>query len=235
MAYGLFLFIRDICDGDLVGWIDQRLQAVPNPSSPDFPERLGQAFIGPMRHVFGVSHKVLNMTLADLLIGADPDRSLWRLAGQHMIAIDTLIHNLLHRTGTLAQCNAEHASQLLAKVRKPLNRWPWPQRGHLLRAATLKIQPVLFLSGHWLEARALATFFLLDQLLQELMSEGLVRDLVAHLGGPLAVACADRENSPVNRVAPGVSSPINLDVDGVALHADSPPGMSCGPCNLALV
>jgi hypothetical protein len=38
MAYGLFLFIRDICDGDLVGWIDQRLQAVPNPSSPDFPE-----------------------------------------------------------------------------------------------------------------------------------------------------------------------------------------------------
>src|SRR3954468_10701151 len=26
-----------------------------------------------------------------------------------MIAIDTLIHNLLHRTGTLAQCEAEHA------------------------------------------------------------------------------------------------------------------------------
>jgi hypothetical protein len=62
-----------------------------------------------MRHVFGVSHKVLNMTLADLLIGTDPDRSLWVLAGQHMVAIDTLIHNLLHRTGTLAQFNAEHA------------------------------------------------------------------------------------------------------------------------------
>jgi hypothetical protein len=109
MAYGLFLFIRDICDGDLVGWIDKRLQAVPDRSSPDYPKRLGQALIGPMQHVFGVSHKVLNMTLADLLIGADPDRSLWVLAGQHMIAIDTLIHNLLHRTGTLAQCHAEHA------------------------------------------------------------------------------------------------------------------------------
>ena len=84
-------------------------QAVPDPSSPDYPERLGQAVIGPMRHVFGVSHKVLNMTLADLLIGADPDRSLWVLAGQHMIAVDTLIHNLLHRTGTLAHCDAEHA------------------------------------------------------------------------------------------------------------------------------
>ena len=62
-----------------------------------------------MRHVFGVSHKVLSMTLADLLIGADPNRSLWVLAGRHMIAVDTLIHNLLHRTGTLAQCDAEHA------------------------------------------------------------------------------------------------------------------------------
>ena len=109
MAYGLYLFIRDVCEGDLVGWIDQRLQAVPNPTSPDYPERLGQALITPLRHVFGVSSKVLSMTLADLLIGADPDRSLWVLAGRHMIAVDTLIHNLLHRTGTLAQCEAEHA------------------------------------------------------------------------------------------------------------------------------
>jgi hypothetical protein len=108
-AYALFLFLRDICDGDLVGWIDGQLQAVPDPSSPDYPERLGQAVIGPMRHVFGVSHKVLNMTLADLPIGADPNRSLWKQAGQHMVAIDTLIHNLLHRTGALAQWGAEHA------------------------------------------------------------------------------------------------------------------------------
>ena len=56
MADGLFLFIRDACDGDLLDWIDQRLEAVPDPSSPDYSERLGQAVIGPMRHVFGVSH-----------------------------------------------------------------------------------------------------------------------------------------------------------------------------------
>src|SRR5215212_8817866 len=29
MADGLFLFIRDVCDGDLVGWVDQQLAAVP--------------------------------------------------------------------------------------------------------------------------------------------------------------------------------------------------------------
>jgi len=112
MAYGLFLFLflflRDICEGDLVAWIDQQLEAVLDTISPDYPERLGQAGIGPMRHVFGVSHKVLNMPLSDLLIGADPDRSLWVLAGQHMIAIDTLIHNLLHRTGTLTRYEAQH-------------------------------------------------------------------------------------------------------------------------------
>ena len=85
-----------MCEGDLVSWMDQRLEAVPDPTSPDYPERLGQALITPLRHVFGVSHKVLNMTLADLLIGADLDRPLWGLAGSHMIAIDTLMHNLLH-------------------------------------------------------------------------------------------------------------------------------------------
>src|SRR3954464_126604 len=81
MAYGLFLFIRDVCDGDLVGWIDRQLEAVPDPGSPDYPERLGAAVIGPLRHVFGVSQKVLSMALADLLIGADPDRPLWGLGG----------------------------------------------------------------------------------------------------------------------------------------------------------
>src|SRR3954467_5121046 len=51
MAYGLFLFIRDVSEGDLVGWIDQQLQAVPDPTSPNYPEQLGQALIGPLRHV----------------------------------------------------------------------------------------------------------------------------------------------------------------------------------------
>ena len=109
MAFGLVLFIRDICDNDLVGWIDHQLEAVSEPHSPDYPERLGKAVIEPLRHVYGISDKVLNMALADLFISADPDRKLWVLAGSHMVAIDSLIHNLLHRTGTLQQLGAEHA------------------------------------------------------------------------------------------------------------------------------
>jgi hypothetical protein len=109
MAYGLYLFIRDVCEGDLVRWIDRQLAAVPDQNSADYAERLGKVLIEPLSHVHGASNKVLSMALADLLIGADPQRELWVLAGQHMIAIDTLVHNLLHRTGTLEAFNAHHA------------------------------------------------------------------------------------------------------------------------------
>jgi hypothetical protein len=34
-AYALFLFIRDIADGDLIGWIDDQLQAASSPPGPD--------------------------------------------------------------------------------------------------------------------------------------------------------------------------------------------------------
>ena len=34
MAYALFLFIRDVCDGDLVGWIDDRLSEADEPAIP---------------------------------------------------------------------------------------------------------------------------------------------------------------------------------------------------------
>jgi hypothetical protein len=70
---------------------------------------LAEAVVEPLTNVFGVSEKVVNMALADLLLTADPDRELWVLAGAHMVAIDTLVHNLLHRTGTLRHYGVEHA------------------------------------------------------------------------------------------------------------------------------
>ena len=109
MAFSLFLFLRDVCEGDLVGWIDRRLESVSDRSSDDYAYRLGQALIQPMRGIHGASDKVLNMALSDFLIAVDPTRELWRLAGSHMVAIDSLVHNLLHRTGTLAAHGAEHA------------------------------------------------------------------------------------------------------------------------------
>jgi hypothetical protein len=108
MAYSLRLFLRDVCSDDFVGWIDQQLSDADHPPSEDRVYRLGRAVIDPMKGVFGVSDKVLSMALSELLIGADTSRPRWVAAGAGMIAIDTLVHNWLHRTGLLASLDAQH-------------------------------------------------------------------------------------------------------------------------------
>ena len=67
-----------------------------------------EALIGPLRNVFGVSDKVLTMTLSTLLIGARNQRPIWFETGKAMIAVDTLVHNFLHRTGILQSCGIPH-------------------------------------------------------------------------------------------------------------------------------
>ena len=105
-AYSLFLFVRDIADGDLVAWIDGRLAEFEPAMQPsDFHE----ALIAPMRCIFGVSDKVLNMALSLLLIGAGRRSSKWFEVGSRMVVVDSLVHNFLHRTGILRRLDAEHA------------------------------------------------------------------------------------------------------------------------------
>jgi hypothetical protein len=108
LAYSLYLFIRDIADGDLVGWIDQRLQAANSPAGPDRLARMRAALIDPLRHIYGVSDKVLTMALSGLLLGAPRKLRRWPEVGASMIAVDTLVHNFLHRTGILHRFGAAH-------------------------------------------------------------------------------------------------------------------------------
>jgi hypothetical protein len=107
-AYSLFLFIRDIVDGDLIGWIDHQLEAANSPAGPDRLTRMRAALIEPMREIYGVSDKVLAMALSSILLGAPKKMLLWIEVGGSMIAVDTLVHNFLHRTGILARFNANH-------------------------------------------------------------------------------------------------------------------------------
>ena len=69
LAYSLYLFIRDIADGDLVGWIDHQLAAADDPSAPDRIARMTEAVVGPLRHVYAVADKVLMMALSCILLG----------------------------------------------------------------------------------------------------------------------------------------------------------------------
>jgi hypothetical protein len=66
------------------------------------------SLIEPLREIYGVSDKVLTMALSCILLGAPGNKGLWIEVGGSMIAIDTLVHNFLHRTGILQRFNAKH-------------------------------------------------------------------------------------------------------------------------------
>ena len=54
-AASLYLFIRDIADGDLIGWLDGLLHEYADQPA----HGRCAALIEPMRNIYGVSHKVL--------------------------------------------------------------------------------------------------------------------------------------------------------------------------------
>jgi hypothetical protein len=108
VAYSLFLFLRDVSGGDLVGFIDRTLGNADRPGHPDRVALMRGALLDPLRLIYGVSDKLLNMAFADLLLGADLDRDQWVEVGGSMIAVDTLVHNFLGRTGILRKYRAEH-------------------------------------------------------------------------------------------------------------------------------
>jgi hypothetical protein len=107
-AYSLFLFVRDIAGGDLIGWIDRQLEAARGSSDAHLEANRQEALIGPLRGVFGVADKVLTNALSWLMIGARNQRPIWFETGKAMVVIDRLVHNHLNRTGILENCGIPH-------------------------------------------------------------------------------------------------------------------------------
>jgi hypothetical protein len=104
-AYSLFFFMRDIAKNDFAAWLDNRIAETAGQYSGH--AHFQEALVVPMRGIYGVSDKVLTMSLSGLLLASDrPD---WFALGAGTAVIDTLVHNFLHRTGILANCNADHA------------------------------------------------------------------------------------------------------------------------------
>ena len=63
-AFSFFFFVRDVAGSDLFRWIDDQLSTATKLGYSSAQE----ALIGPMRHIFGVSDKVLTMTLSSVLM-----------------------------------------------------------------------------------------------------------------------------------------------------------------------
>jgi hypothetical protein len=107
LAYSLALFIRDVCGGDLVGWIDGRLSQAVVGYSRDM-RRMQAALLEPLIQIATTGPKVWSMVLAELLLVGDPARTRWVETGASMIAIDSLVHAFLVRTGCLRRLGADH-------------------------------------------------------------------------------------------------------------------------------
>jgi hypothetical protein len=107
-AYSLFLFIRDIADGDLIGWIDKALSNGSVATSSGV-HVTATPIVAAMRGIFGVADKVLTMALANLFLAAGPSRKKWQMAGANLVVIDTLVHNWLGRTGLVSNHGRRHA------------------------------------------------------------------------------------------------------------------------------
>jgi hypothetical protein len=107
-SFSLFLFVRDIAAGDLVAWLADQLATAAGPTNDVLQVARQEALIGPLRHVYGVSDKVLTMALSSLFLGTANQRSDWFETGASMVTIDTLVHNFLHRTGILHECGTPH-------------------------------------------------------------------------------------------------------------------------------
>ena len=108
-AIAFRLFVHDVCDDDLVGWIDTRLaMADPGVGVPQRGVTMREAVLEPLTNIVGTGPKTWSMILAELLLGADLSRERWTTTGASFVAVDSLVHAYLYRTGILRRLQAEH-------------------------------------------------------------------------------------------------------------------------------
>lgn len=115
-AHSLHFFLRDVCGDDIAGFIDTTIiraretaeevagQDTDGAWVPDVRKGLLAAFT----RVDGVSFKLANMVLADILLGGRPEDPDWRQLGAAMRAVDVLVHKFLDRAGLLTLYGRAH-------------------------------------------------------------------------------------------------------------------------------
>jgi hypothetical protein len=109
MVFSVYLFLRDRCNEDFPGFVKEIL------GSPRQVEKLNEdelkaaieTLVGEMAQIFNVGRKLTNMTLSGLLYARNGNWNYSRVY-PHMVAVDTLVHEFLHRTGTLKLFGREH-------------------------------------------------------------------------------------------------------------------------------
>jgi hypothetical protein len=96
MAFSLYLFLRDICRRDFYAHVTEHF-GQGHLADGSINELL-QGFIEKVTSIANVGPKLAHMALSGLFLTRYPSWDYHRV-GLHMIAVDSLVHNFLHRTG----------------------------------------------------------------------------------------------------------------------------------------
>jgi len=103
MAFSLYFFLRDVCGRDFYAYATQHFGT--GRLTAGAVNELLHAFIGKVTTIANVGPKLAHMALSSLFL----TRWDYCQVGLHMIAVDSLVHNFLHRTGILDSCQLDHA------------------------------------------------------------------------------------------------------------------------------
>src|SRR6185369_15632884 len=109
LALSLYLFIRDVCRGDLVAFIDGALSKPAIGEGEDLTAEGRQTLVKAFKPIFGIGPKLISMSLSWILIAGGRHRRKGVKIGRSMIVIDSLVHNFLHRSGILKAYRRPHA------------------------------------------------------------------------------------------------------------------------------
>ncbi len=106
MAFSLYFFLREVCGGDFYAYV--RGHFGQEELSDKATIELLHGFIGKVTSIANVGPKLAHMALSSLFLTRYPGWD-YRRVGLHMIAVDSLVHNFLHRTGILDGYQLQHA------------------------------------------------------------------------------------------------------------------------------
>ena len=105
MAFSLYLFLRDFCKNDFYGFVREHFDDGQLPYL-ELKARL-EAFITEVTRIANVGPKLAFMAFSGLFLTKYPGWD-YRRVGAQMIAVDSLVHNFLHRTGILGLYENNH-------------------------------------------------------------------------------------------------------------------------------
>jgi hypothetical protein len=102
MAFSLYFFLRDVAGQDFYTYVTEHFGQAGEAITD-----LLDGFIGKVTTIANVGPKLAHMALSCIFLTAFPGWD-YRRVGAQMIAVDSLVHNFLHRAGILDSYQLDH-------------------------------------------------------------------------------------------------------------------------------